>query len=206
MSQFFSIHPQNPQKRLIQKAGDIVLGGGIIAYPTDSAYALGCSLDNKQGLDRIREIRKISLDHDFTLVCRDLSDLGSYARVSNQVYRMLKSNTPSAYTFILEASRRVPKRLVQAKRKTIGMRVPENRICHALVQAVGEPMMSTSLILAGDTDPLTDPYEIRQILESDVDLVIDGGFCGLEPSTVVELTGDRPRILRRGCGDIAPFD
>jgi len=206
MSQFFSIHPQNPQKRLIQKAGDIVLGGGIIAYPTDSAYALGCSLDNKQGLDRIREIRKISLDHDFTLVCRDLSDLGSYARVSNQVYRMLKSNTPGAYTFILEASRRVPKRLVQAKRKTIGMRVPENRICHALVQAVGEPMMSTSLILAGDNDPLTDPYEIRQILESDVDLVIDGGFCGLEPSTVVDLTGDRPRILRHGCGDIAPFD
>ena len=206
MSQFFSIHPQNPQKRLIQKAGDIVLGGGVIAYPTDSAYALGCSLDNKQGLARICEIRKISLDHDFTIVCRDLSDLGSYARVSNQVYRMLKSNTPGAYTFILEASRRVPKRLVQAKRKTIGMRVPESRICHALVQAVGEPMMSTSLILAGDTDPLTDPYEIRQILESDVDLVIDGGFCGLEPSTVVDLTGDRPRILRHGCGDIAPFD
>jgi tRNA threonylcarbamoyl adenosine modification protein (Sua5/YciO/YrdC/YwlC family) len=205
MSQFFSIHPENPQQRLIRKAGDMVLAGSVIAYPTDSAYALACSLDNKRGLDRIREIRKISSDHDFTLVCRDLSDLGSYARVTNQVYRMLKSNTPGAYTFILEATKLVPKRLVQPKRKTIGMRVPDSRICHALVQAVGEPMMSTSLILPGEPDPLTDPYEIRQILESDVDLVIDGGYCGLEPSTVVDLTDDHPRILRHGCGDIAPF-
>jgi tRNA threonylcarbamoyl adenosine modification protein (Sua5/YciO/YrdC/YwlC family) len=205
MSQFFSIHPENPQKRLIQQAVDIVRAGGVIVYPTDSAYALGCSLDNKQGLDRIREIRKISPDHNFTLVCRDLSDLGSYARVTNQVYRLLKANTPGAYTFILEATRLVPKRVIQPKRKTVGLRVPDSRICQELIQAVGEPIMSASLILPGDTDPLIDPYEIREILEHDVDLVIDGGFCGLESSTVVDLMKDLPKILRQGCGDITPF-
>jgi tRNA threonylcarbamoyl adenosine modification protein (Sua5/YciO/YrdC/YwlC family) len=205
MSQFFSIHPENPQKRLIQQAVDIIRSGGVIVYPTDSAYALGCSLDNKQGLDRIRDIRKISPDHNFTLVCRDLSDLGSYARVTNQVYRLLKANTPGAYTFILEATRLVPKRVIQPKRKTVGLRVPDSRICQELIQAVGEPIMSASLILPGDTDPLIDPYEIREILEHDVDLVIDGGFCGLESSTVVDLMKDLPKILRQGCGDITPF-
>ncbi len=205
MSQFFSIHPENPQARLIHQAVDIIRQGGVIVYPTDSAYALGCHLGDKQAVTRMRQIRRLDDDHDFSLVCRDLSDLGMYARVSNTAYRLLKAATPGPYTFILQATREVPRRLVHPKKKTIGVRVPDNNICAALLDVLGEPLMSSTLILPGDEYPLTDPHEIRELLEHQVDLVIDGGFCGLEPTTVVDLENDVPVILREGCGDLELF-
>ncbi|MFP6806436.1 MAG: L-threonylcarbamoyladenylate synthase [Pseudomonadales bacterium] len=200
MSQFFRIHPENPQQRLINHAADIVKKGGVIAYPTDSAYAIGCHIGDKRALEKIRQIRKLDQQHNFTLVCRDLSDLSVYAKVSNSAYRLLKTATPGPYTFILPATKEVPRRLVHAKRKTIGLRVPDNRICEALLAAVGEPLMSSTLMLPGDEYPLTDPDEIRDILEHQLDLVIDGGFCGLEPTTVVNLEDDIPVVTRAGKG------
>jgi len=205
MSQFFRIHPENPQMRLINQAVDIVRNGGVIAYPTDSAYALGCHIGDKAALNRIRRIRRLDSDHNFTLVCRDLSDLGIYARVDNSVYRLLKTATPGPYTFILPATREVPRRLVHPKRKTIGLRVPDNTICQALLNALDEPLMSTTLILPDDEHRQTDPQEIREHLEHQLDLIMDGGFCGLEPTTVVNLEGDVPRITRTGCGDTGLF-
>ncbi len=200
MSQFFRIHPENPQQRLILQAVAIVRNGGVIAYPTDSAYALGCHIGEKKALERIRQIRRLGQTHNFTLVCRDLSDLGVFARVDNSSYRLLKSATPGAFTFILPASREVPRRLVHPKRKTIGLRVPDNEICQALLRELGEPLMSATLILPDDEYPLTDPLEIRDLLEHQLDLVIDGGFCGIEPTTVVNLEGDTMRIERQGRG------
>lgn len=206
MAQFFSIHPDNPQQRLIDQAVEILKRGGLIVYPTDSAYALGCHLGDKMALDRIRALRQLDKHHNFTLMCRDLSELATYAKVSNTDFRLLKSHTPGPYTFILNATSEVPRRLMHPKRKTIGMRVPRNNIALALLERLGEPIMSSSLILPGDDLPLTDPYDIREVLEHQVELVIDGGFCGLEPTTVVDLTEEVPRVLRTGCGSVAEFE
>lgn len=205
MSQFFQIHPDNPQKRLIDQAVQMVREGAVIVYPTDSGYALGCHIEDKQALDRIRAIRRLDDRHNFTLVCRDLSEISTYAKVDNTVYRLLKAVTPGAYTFILNATREVPRR-IQSKRKTIGMRVPDNAIVQALLDGLGEPLMSTSLILPGESNPECDPYEIRQGLEHAVDLIIDGGYGSFEPTTVVDLTEDVPEVVRRGLGDPAPFE
>lgn len=206
MAQFFTIHPENPQARLIHQAVDIIRRGGLIIYPTDSAYALGCHIGDKLALDRIRAIRQLDKDHNFTLMCRDLSELANYARVDNSAFRLIKSHTPGPYTFILTATSEVPRRLMHPKRKTLGMRVPDNAIALALMEELGEPLMSSSLIMPGDSEPLTDPYDIRQLLEHQVELVIDGGFCGLEPTTVVDLTSDQPKVTRKGRGDIAEFE
>jgi len=205
VSQFFAIHPENPQARLVRQAVDIVHKGGVIAYPTDSAYALGCHIGDKQAMERIRRIRKLDADHNFTLVCRDLSELGTYARVDNTAYRLIKHATPGPYTFILEATGEVPRRLLHPKRKTVGLRVPDNPTAQALLAELGQPMMSVTLILPGDEFPLTDPYDIRESLEHEVDLVIDGGYCGLEPTTVVDMTGEAPRVIREGLGDVTKF-
>ncbi|MFT5082245.1 MAG: tRNA threonylcarbamoyl adenosine modification protein (Sua5/YciO/YrdC/YwlC family) [Lentisphaeria bacterium] len=201
MAQFFTIHPENPQARLIAQAVEIIRKGGLIAYPTDSAYALGCHIGDKFALDRIRALRHLDKNHNFTLMCRDLSELANYARVDNSAFRLIKSHTPGPYTFILNATSEVPRRLMHPKRKTLGMRVPKNNIALALMEALGEPLMTSSLILPGDSVPLTDPYDIRKTLEHQLELVIDGGYCGMEPTTVVDLTGDEPEILRYGCGD-----
>ena len=206
MSQFFQIHPENPQARLIRQAPDIVRGGGVVVYPTDSAYALGCQIGDKAALDRIRRIRRLDDRHNFTLVCRDLSDIANYARVDNTVYRLLKACTPGAYTFILRATSEVPRRLMHPKRKTVGLRIPDNIVAMALLADLGEPMMSVTLIMPDDELPLIDPYEIRDVLEHEVDLVIDGGYCGLEPTTVVDLADELPIILRAGKGDVTPFE
>jgi tRNA threonylcarbamoyl adenosine modification protein (Sua5/YciO/YrdC/YwlC family) len=205
MSQFFRIHPVNPQPRLVQKAVEILNKGGVIVYPTDSAYALGCHMGDKKAMDRIRDIRRLRRDHHFSLVCRDLSGLGTYAKVNNSAYRQIKAATPGPYTFILAASRKVPKWLVDEKRKTIGVRVPDNKICRALLEEIGGAIMSTTLILPGDEYPLTDPDEIRDLLQSQVDLVIDGGYCGLETTTVVNLEEEYSVIVRHGMGDSRLF-
>lgn len=205
MSQFFSIHPDNPQHRLIRQAAEIVRRGGIIVYPTDSAYALGCHVGDKKALDKIRQIRQLDKNHNFTLMCRDLSELSIYAKVNNQLYRSIKAHTPGPYTFILEATSEVPRRLMHPKRKTIGLRVPENPIALALLEDLGEPIMSVTLIMPGDKYPLTDPYDIRDMLEHHVDLIVEGGNCGLEPTTVVDLSGDSPVIIRQGMGQFEDF-
>lgn len=205
MSQFFSIHPDNPQHRLILQAAEIIRGGGVIIYPTDSAYAIGCHIGDKKALDKIRLIRHLDKHHNFTLICRDLSELALYAKVDNQIYRTLKAHTPGSYTFILEATSEVPRRLMHPKRKTIGLRVPANPIALALLEELGEPLMSVTLIMPDDEYPLTDPYDIRDMLEHRVDLIIDGGYCGLEATTVVDLTGDTPEIIRQGVGQFEDF-
>lgn len=205
MAQFFSIHPENPQHRLVVQAVEIIRKGGLIAYPTDSAYALGCHIGDKFALDRIRALRQLDKHHNFTLMCRDLSELANYARVDNAAFRLIKNHTPGPYTFILNATSEVPRRLQHPKRKTLGLRVPDNAIALALLEELGEPIMSVSLILPGDEDPLTDPYDIRETLEHQLELVVDGGYCGMEPTSVVDLTGDEPQIIRQGCGDISDF-
>ncbi|MDX1506006.1 MAG: L-threonylcarbamoyladenylate synthase [Spongiibacter sp.] len=206
MSQFFQIHPENPQARLIKQAADIIRGGGVVAYPTDSAYALGCHLGDKDALERVRRIRRLDEKHNFTLMCRDLSELGNYARVDNSAFRLLKALIPGPYTFILRATPEVPKRLHHPKRKSVGLRVPNNQICLDLLAELGEPLMSVTLILPGDDLPMTDPYDIRDTLGNQVDLVIDGGYCGMEPTSVVDLVDDVPVVLRRGLGDVSLFE
>lgn len=205
MAQFFQIHPETPQPRLIKQAVDIIRAGGLVAYPTDSAYALGCHIGDKRALDRIRAIRQLDKHHNFTLMCRDLSELATYARVDNQTFRLLKGHTPGAFTFILDATSEVPKRLMHPKRKTIGMRVPANPVALALLEELGEPLMSSSLIMPGESLPLTDPYDIRDTLQHQLELVIDGGFCGLEATTVIDMTGEAPQVIRQGCGDASDF-
>lgn len=206
MAQLFTIHTENPQSRLIDQAVDIIRRGGLIAYPTDSAYALGCHIGDKLALDRIRAIRQLDKNHNFTLMCRDLSELANYARVDNAAFRLIKSHTPGPYTFILNATSEVPRRLMHPKRKTLGMRVPDNKIALALMAALGEPLMTSTLMLPGDTYPMTDPYDIRDSLEHHLEAVIDGGFCGLEATSVIDLTGDEPVIVRQGCGDTSAFE
>jgi tRNA threonylcarbamoyl adenosine modification protein (Sua5/YciO/YrdC/YwlC family) len=201
MSQFFHIHPVNPQQRLIRHAVEIIRKDGLIAYPTDSSYALGCHVGDKRGMERIRRLRGLDNRHNFTLVCRDLAEISTYARVDNSAYRLLRSRTPGAYTFILLASGEVPRRLQNPKRKTIGIRVPDHPITQALLEELGEPLMSSTLILPGKDVPETDAHDIREQLEHELDLVIDGGNCGLEPTTVVDMTGDVPVVVRAGRGD-----
>lgn len=205
MAQFFQIHPENPQSRLIKQSVEIIRAGGLVAYPTDCAYALGCHMGDKAALDRIRALRQLDKHHNFTLMCRDLSELATYARVDNQTFRLLKGHMPGAYTFILEATAEVPKRLMHPKRKTIGMRVPDNPIALALLEELGEPLMTCSLLLPGDSEPPSDPYDIRDTLEHQLDLVIDGGYCGMEATTVVDLTGETPELVRQGAGDASAF-
>lgn len=205
MSQFFQIHPENPQARLIRQAVDIIEQGGVVAYPTDSAYALGCDLGNKSAADKIRQIRRLTDKHNFTLVCRDLSDIATYAKLDNIQYRQIKAHTPGPYTFILPATTEVPRRLMNPKRRQIGIRIPDNRIALDLLEELRQPLMSTTLILPGEEMPMTDPYEIRSLLEHTLDLVIDGGFCGFEPSSVIDLSGDFPEVLREGCADVSAF-
>jgi len=202
MSQYFEIHPDNPQKRLVQQAVEIVKQGGVIVYPTDSSYAIGCHLGDKKAMDRIRMIRQLDKHHNFTLVCRDLSEISQYAVVDNINYRLMKTLTPGPYTFILPATREVPKRLLNPKRKTIGIRVPDNAVCSALLDELDQPLMSSTLIMPGDEFPMTDPYQIRLKLESVVDLIIDGGYSGHEATTVVDLTSGQPQIVRQGLGSI----
>ncbi len=205
MSQYFQIHPDNPQLRLIRQAAQIVDGGGLLAIPTDSSYALVCHLDDKSAVEKMRRIRGVDDRHHLTLLCRDLSDLANYAKVDNRQYRMLKAATPGPYTFILEATKEVPRRLSHPSRKTIGLRVPEHAIAQALLTELGQPLLGTTLILPGSEMPLNDPAEIRDQLQKQIELVIDGGSCSLEPTTVVDLTGEAPEVTRRGRGDASLF-
>lgn len=206
MSQYFQVHPQNPQPRLIEQAARIIDAGGLVVYPTDSTYALGCHLDDKAAVDRMRALRGVDHDHHFTLVCRDLSDLGNYARVDKADFRLLKNLTPGPYTFILRATQEVPRRLVHPKRRTIGLRVPANPIAQALLAALDQPLMSSSLLLPGDEVAMTDASEIRERLQHHVELVIDGGGGGTEPTTVLRLDQDRVEIERRGLGAVDFLD
>ncbi|ARU88029.1 threonylcarbamoyl-AMP synthase [Pseudomonas sp. M30-35] len=206
VSQFFQVHPENPQSRLIKQAAEIIRNGGVAVYPTDSSYAIGCRLGDKNALERIRRLRQLDDKHNFTLVCRDLSQLSTFAKVDTGAFRLLKTHTPGPYTFILNATREVPRIMLHAKRRTIGLRVPSHPIALALLEELAEPIMSVSLILPDETLPMSDPYEMRALLEHHVDLIIDGGFGGLEASTVISLAEDEPEIVRVGCGDPEPFE
>lgn len=205
MSQFFALHPDNPQARLLRKAVTIIEEGGLIVYPTDSGYALGCNLGNKAALERIRRLRQLDKHHNMTLVCSDLSQLGTYAKVSNSIFRLLKAFTPGSYTFILNATSEVPRLMLHPKKRTLGLRVPDNNITLSLLECLEAPLMSTTLILPGAKAPLSEPEAIRDLLGSQTDLIIDGGNCGHEPTTVVDLTGDYPVIIREGKGNPEPF-
>lgn len=200
MSQFFAVHPTHPQQRLLARASEIITGGGLAVYPTDTTYALGCHIGDKSALDRIRQIRRLEADHHFTLACRDLSEIAIYARVSNSNFRLLKQLTPGPYTFLLPATRETPRRLVHPKRKTIGLRLPDHPIALGLLTLLGEPMMTTTMQLPGAEVPLTDPEEIRDRLGKLVDVIVDGGACGLLPTTIIDLTGEVPELVRQGLG------
>ncbi len=206
MAQLFEIHPENPQIRLIRRAAEIIKGGGVIVYPTDSCYALGCHLGDKQAMERIRRIRLADEGHFFTLVCRDLTEISRYARIDNRQYRLLRKFTPGPYTFLLRATRETPKRLQNPRRRTIGIRIPDHPVPQLLLNELDEPIMSSTLLLPGDDLPLTNAREIRERLEHVVDVVLDGGNCGLEPTTVIDLASDTPSIVRRGRGDPGPFE
>jgi tRNA threonylcarbamoyl adenosine modification protein (Sua5/YciO/YrdC/YwlC family) len=205
MSQCFVIHPRDPQKRLIRQTVEILRAGGVIAYPTDSCYALGCQMGDKAAMERIRWIRDVDENHHFTLMCRDLTEIGHVARVDNARFRLLKAATPGSYTFILEASRDLPRRMLHPKRRTIGIRIPAHPVAQALLAELGEPLLSTTLILPGEEEPLDDPQAIRERLEKVIELVIDSGSCGTQPTTIVDLTGDAPAIIREGKGSTGPF-
>ncbi len=205
MAQYFKIHPENPQRRLLQRAAEIMRDGGIIVYPTDSSYAFGWHLGDKEALERVRRLRQTERDHEFTLVCRDLSEIATYARVDNWAYRLLKSLTPGPYTFVLRATHEVPKRLQDPKRRSIGIRVPMNKIALALAEELAEPIMSSTLLLPGEGVPLTDPEEMRDRLGKQIDAVIDGGPGGMEPTSVLDLSRDEVNVLRAGKGDVSAF-
>ena len=205
MAQYFVIHEENPQTRLINQAVEILKNGGVIAYPTDSTYALGCMIGNKDAQERIRQIRGVDESHHFTLVCRNLAELATYAQVNNSQFRLLKANTPGQYTFVLKATREVPRRLQHPKRSTLGLRVPDHVVTQVLLEALGEPLLSMTLSLPNETEPLHEAWEIRDRLEHQLDLVIDAGICSEVPTTVIDLTDDEPKLLRQGGGDSAPF-
>ncbi len=206
MSQYFKIHPVTPQRRLLQRAAAMIREGAVVAYPTDSSYALGWHMGDKAALERVRRIRQTERDHDFTLVCRDLSEIANYARVDNWAYRLLRSLTPGPYTFILRATHEVPKRLQDPKRRSIGIRVPGNHIAQELLEELGEPLMSSTLLLPDEDLPLTEPEEIRDRLENLIDLVLDGGAGGVEPTSVLDLSRDGVEVIRRGKGDVSAFE
>jgi tRNA threonylcarbamoyl adenosine modification protein (Sua5/YciO/YrdC/YwlC family) len=205
VAQYFSIHPTHPQLRLVRRAAAIVRDGGLIAYPTDSCYALGCHLGDARAVERLRRVRGMDARHNLTLMCRDLSEIAAYASVDDAQLGLLKRTTPGSYTFILRATREVPRRLAHARRKTIGVRVPGHPVAHALLAELNEPMLSATLLLPGEPLPRSDPAEIRTALEHQVDLVIDAGSCGTEPSTVIDLTGAAATVVRAGKGSLAPF-
>lgn len=205
MSHYLAIHPENPQSRLLAKAAEVVRDGGLIVIPTDSCYALGCHLGDKSAMDRIRQIRQVDERHHLTLMCRDLSEIAQYARVDNVQYRLLKAATPGSYTFILEGTKELPRRLLHPKRKTIGLRVPSHPVAMALLEELNEPLLTSTLLLPGDEEPLTEGWEIQDRLEDEVDLILDGGHCGTEPTTVVDLTGGTPELVRAGRGSLEPF-
>ncbi|MDE0982025.1 MAG: L-threonylcarbamoyladenylate synthase [Gammaproteobacteria bacterium] len=205
MSSFLQVHPSDPEDRNIKQIANVLLAGGVIVYPTDSTYALGCHIGDKGALDRIRRIRQLGDKHNFTLVCKDLSSLASYAQVHNSAYRILKAYTPGPYTFILKATPEVPRRLLHPKKKTIGLRVPDNAIAQAILEKMGEPIMSTSLILPDEDERLVDPYDMRLKIGKLVDLIVDGGVCGVEATTMVDLVDGIPKVIREGKGDAEPF-
>jgi tRNA threonylcarbamoyl adenosine modification protein (Sua5/YciO/YrdC/YwlC family) len=205
VSQFFQVHPENPQARLIKQAVEIIRAGGVVVYPTDSSYAVGCQMGDKAAIERVRRLRQLDDKHNFALICSDLSQLGLFAKIDTGTFRLLKAHVPGPYTFILNATREVPRLLLHPKRRTIGLRVPSNPIALALIAELGEPLMSVSLIMPGETEALNDPYEMRQLLEHQVDLIIDGGFGNLHASTVISLADGEPELIRLGCGDPAPF-
>jgi tRNA threonylcarbamoyl adenosine modification protein (Sua5/YciO/YrdC/YwlC family) len=205
MAQHFHVHPTHPQQRLIERAAEIARRGGLIVYPTDSCYALGCRVGDQEASERMRAVRQVGHEHPFTLVCRDLSEIAHYARVDNRAYRLLKAATPGSFTFVLRATREVPRRLQDPRRKTIGLRIPDHRVAQALLGELREPLLSTTLILPGDELPLNEPAEIRARLEHRVDLIVDAGSCGIDATTVVDLTGEIPELVRKGKGDPAVF-
>jgi tRNA threonylcarbamoyl adenosine modification protein (Sua5/YciO/YrdC/YwlC family) len=205
MSELLELHPKNPQQRFVRMAVEVLLDHGVVVYPTDSCYALGCVMGAKDAMERIQRIRQTDKHHFFTLVCRDLSDISRFAKVNNWQYRTLKASTPGPYTFVLQATREVPRRLMNEKRRTVGIRVPDHPVVQMLLDEVGVPLMSTTLLLPGDDLPMTDATEIHERIGHAVDLVLDGGNCGLEPTTVVDLSGDAPLVLRAGKGDPTPF-
>jgi tRNA threonylcarbamoyl adenosine modification protein (Sua5/YciO/YrdC/YwlC family) len=206
MARYYDVHPQNPQPRSIGQVADLVREGGLIAYPTDSCFALGCSLGNKEGLDRIRQIRKLDDKHHFTLVCAEFAQLGQFVQISNAVFRAVKASTPGSYTFILPATKEVPRRLLHPKKKTVGVRIPDHATTQALLANLGEPLLSSTLLLPGHDEPLTQGWDIKEELDNQVDAVIDSGDCGTEPTTVVDLSGDEPEIIRTGAGDPSRFE
>ena len=206
MARYFDVHPVDPQRRAIGQVVAIVRDGGLVAYPTDSCFALGCQLGNRDGLDRIREIRQLDDKHHFTLVCRDFAQLGQFVQVSNAMFRLVKASTPGRYTFILPATKEVPRRLMHAKKKTVGVRIPEHPVGQALLTELGEPLLSSTLLLPGQDEPLTQGWEIKERLDNAVDAVIDSGDCGTEPTTVVDLSSDEPEVVRRGAGDPSRFE
>ena len=206
MALFFQIHDTHPQQRLVNQAVEVIEAGGTIVYPTDSGYALGCGLGEKRALDAIRKIRKLDEQHNFTLVCRDLSEISVYAKVDNANYRLLKHHTPGPYTFILKATKEVPSRLLHPKRKTVGFRAPQNVIAMAILERLGAPLMSVSLIMPGEDLPLTEPHEIREKLDHQVSLIIDGGYCGMEATSIVDLSDEAPIIIRKGLGEVSAFE
>src|ERR1700754_2463524 len=206
MARYFDVHPVDPQRRVINHVADIVRGGGLIAYPTDSCFALGCQLGNADGLERIRKIRRLDDKHHFTLVCRDFGQLGQFVHISNRVFRMIKAATPDSYTFILPATKEVPRRLLHPKKKTVGVRIPDHTFPQALLAELGEPLLSSTLLLPDEPDPLTQGWEIKERLDGMLDAVLDSGDCGVEPTTVVDFSDAEPEIIRRGAGDPSRFE
>jgi tRNA threonylcarbamoyl adenosine modification protein (Sua5/YciO/YrdC/YwlC family) len=206
MARYFDVHPQNPQRRTIGQAVDLIKDGGLVAYPTDSCYALGCQLGNKDGLDRIRAIRNLDDKHHFTLVCRDFSQLGQFVQIDNNIFRKIKSATPGSYTFILPATREVPRRLLHPKKRTVGARIPDHPVVQALLAELGEPLVSSTLLLPGSEEPMTDGWQIKEELDNQIDAVIDSGECGPEPTTVIDFRSSTPEVVRRGAGDPALFE
>ncbi|HZM75724.1 MAG TPA: L-threonylcarbamoyladenylate synthase [Candidatus Limnocylindrales bacterium] len=205
MARYFDMHPHDPQPRSVSQVVEIVREGGLIAYPTDSCYALGCAVGNREGIERIRQIRKLDDKHHLTLVCRDFAQLGQYVHVSNAVFRLVKSATPGPFTFILPATKEVPRRLWHPRKRTVGVRIPRHVVAHALLERLGEPLVSTTLLLPGDEEPMTQGWEIKERLDHQIEAVVDSGECDTTPTTVIDLSEDEPEVLRVGAGDPAPF-
>jgi len=205
MARYFDMHPHDPQPRMVSQVVEIVRDGGLIAYPTDSCYALGCAVGNREGIERIRQIRKLDDKHHLTLVCRDFAQLGQYVHVSNAVFRLVKSATPGPFTFILPATKEVPRRLWHPRKRTVGVRIPRHIVAHALLERLGEPLVSSTLLLPGDEEAMTQGWEIKERLDHQIEAVVDSGECDTTPTTVIDLSEDEPEVLRAGAGDPAPF-